>query len=151
MYKTWWLTKDKYHDVKKKKYTKCESLCRNAFRLVQILFFIPLLAFVHQVFLLTLQQFSTFSFKLGPPTLALMPLHLYFENIFWSFFQMHFVLHSSHISDGKLELAIEIMAVATFPLAFLCSFLSSHTPNKQLLIVQPLQFYKYKSSHVVWL
>ncbi len=64
---------------------------------------------------------------------------------------MHFVLHSSHISDCKLELAIEIMAVATFPLAFHCSFLSSHTPNKQLLIVQPLQFYKYKSSHVVWL
>ncbi len=77
-----------------------------------------------------------------------MPLHLYFENIFWSFFQMHFVLHSSHISDCKLELAIEIMAVATFPLAFHCSFLSSHTPISNYWLCSLCNF--INTSHHMW-
>lgn len=76
---------------------------------------------------------------------------IFWKHILKLFPDAFYVSHSSHISDCKLELAIEIMTVATFPLAFLCSFLSSYTPNKQVSIVQPLQFYKYKSSHVVWL
>lgn len=60
---------------------------------------------------------------------------------------MHLISHSpptSQITNLNLLLPVQL-----YPLAFLGSFFLFHTTNKQVLILQRLQFYKYVSSHIM--